>query len=126
MNETIYNHYEKLSDIFERYAIYDFDQKLIDYLIGECANFLHAKNIHPQTIKFFSIEFEVSMDQSFVQIRGGNLLASMWLINVFPPAPEKYIVENTCIFQNKKYIYDPTKKTIKIRPHGQKTIRSNK
>lgn len=126
MQKKIYNNYEKLSDIFECYAVYDFDQQLIDFLIGECANFLHAKGIPQNIIKFFSIEFEVSMDQSFVGIKGGNLMASLWLIDIYPSSPEKYIVENTCIFDKKKYIYDPTTKSIKIRTHGEKAVTNHR
>lgn len=126
MNNKVYNNYEKLSDIFEHYAIYDFDQKLINFLIGECANFLGAKGINPNTIKFFSIEFEVSLDQSFVGIKGGNLMASLWLSDIYPPAPEKYIVGNSCIFDKKKYIYDPTNKSLKIRKHGEKALANHR
>jgi len=127
METTIYyNKYTKIADIFERYAIYNFDQKLIDFLIGECANFLYSKGIDPNAIKYFSIEFEVASDNSFVQIRGGNLMASLWLINVFPPNPEKYITERLCFFENKNYIYEPKNKSLKIKKHGDKRSGSNK
>jgi hypothetical protein len=126
--ETIkyYNQYTKISDIFEQYVQYNFDQKLIDFLIGECANFLYSKGIDRNVIKYFSLEFEVSVDNSFVQIRGGNLMASLWLINVFPPYPEKYIEGKLCFFENKNYIYEPKNKSLKIKKHGYERSGSKK
>jgi len=119
-----YNNYTKLADIFERYAAYDFDQKLINFLLGECANFLYARGLTQDVVKYLSIEFEVSSDQSFVGIRGGNLMASMWLCDIFPPNPEKYIIENVCIFQKKKYIYDPNNKSLKIKNYADRKLSS--
>lgn len=109
--------YTKLSDIFEKYAIYNFDQQLINFLVNECAAFLSNRGIDDKTIRHFSVEFEVSVDQSYVGIRGGNLMASLWLVDVFPPTPQKYIVTNTCIFDKKKYIYDPRSKELTIKQH---------
>lgn len=126
MDNKVYYNYEKLGDIFERYAIYDFDEKLMNFITIECANFLAAKGINPNTIKFFAIEYEVFSDQSFVSIKGGNLMASLWIIDIYPPIPEKYILENTCIFEEKKYIYDPTNKSLKISKHGEKALANHR
>ena len=112
--------YEKIGDIIERYAIYDFDQRLINHLMNECCYFLADKKINPNIFKHFTIEFDIKSDQTYVDIRGGNLMSALWLINVFPPSPEKFISENVCIFDGKKYIYDPRGKSLKIRKYATK------
>lgn len=119
MINRYYNNFTKLGDVFERYAIYDFDQKLIDFLIVECANFLFSRNLKNDIIRHFTVEFDIKKDQSYVNIKGGNLISCLWLIDVYPPNPEKYIRENVCSFEGKNYIYDPQVKSLKIGKHGQ-------
>jgi len=118
MTASYYNGYGKLNDIFEKYLIYNFDEKLVNYLIEECGSFLHSKNISPNIIKHFTVEFEIKGDNSYVGLRGGNLMSTLWLIDVYPTNPEKFIKENTCVFQGKKYIYDPRDKTLKIKKYA--------
>lgn len=123
---TDYSRYTKLGDIFESYAMYDVDQNLVTHLINECANFLHYIDVDNEAIPYFSLEVLVSQDQSFIDINGGNLMSTLWLIDVFPPNPKKYITEKVCIFENKEYIYDPSRKSLKIKKHGEKKVRITK
>lgn len=112
--------YESISDIIERYLIYNFDQNTINEIVVECGLFLKNKGIHNDILNYFAAEFEVSYDGSCVRIFGRNLMSSLWIINVYPKNPEKYIIENECIFQDKKYIYEPRKKTLKIKEWKKK------
>lgn len=111
-----------IHDIFKAYLPYPINQQLSDVIMHDCANFLVTKNIDPQTIKNnFSLEFTVSPDQSFVEIKGSNLLSTLWIIDVFPEVPENYILKNVCDFKGKKYIYEPKTKSLKIREYGEKS-----
>jgi hypothetical protein len=111
-----------LHDIITGYLPYPINQQLTDVIMHDCANFLVTKNIDPTTIKNnFSVEFTVSADQSFIEIKGTNLISTLWLIDVFPETPENYILKNVCDFKGKKYIYEPKSKSLKIRAYGEKS-----
>lgn len=120
MSEKLYKGYEKLSDIFERHLIYNFDVNMVNFLMGECCQFLQSKEIHYNHYRHFLVEFDIKGDNSYVALKGANLMSTLWLIDVYPPNPEKFIIENTCIFDGKKYIYDPRGKSLKIVKYATK------
>lgn len=102
------------------YLRFDFTQPVTNSIAIDCANFLASKNISSDLIKEnFIIEFKIANDQSSIEIRGGNLISSLWIIGVYPENPEKYISNNTCRFQGKKYIYDPFSKSLNISEYGE-------
>jgi hypothetical protein len=102
MSQPVYKDYEKLSDIFETHLRFQFDQKMVNFLMGECCQFLKGKRIDPKFFPHFILEFDIKSDDSYVGVMGANLLSNLWLINVFPPNPEKFIDNNVCIFDGKK------------------------
>ncbi len=109
------NH-ESIQSILEGYLIYPFDQELTNQIAQECGQFLiDVAGVNENVVKYCSIEFEVSSDQSCIHVFGGNLITCLWIIDIFPKNPEKYISGKEYIFQDKKYIYEPFKKILKVK-----------
>lgn len=109
-----------IQDILISYIQYDFTQVITNSIAVDCANFLVTKNIDSDLIKRnFIIEFKIANDHSSVEVRGGNLLSTLWIIGIYPDNPQKYIYHNTCSFQGKNYIYDPKSKSLEITDYGE-------
>lgn len=107
--------YNSIREVIEAFMPYNFNEELVKSVVQECGQFLLGKKgYNPQIIKHLSMEFVISTDNTYVGVFGNNLMSTLWIIDVFPPEPQKYISETMCIFQDKKYIYDPSKKTVKI------------
>jgi len=107
--------YSSIQEILESFLIQDFTEERLREIVNECGRFLITqKEIRPEIVEKLSMEFLISSDYSLVEIFGGNLMSALWIINVFPPNPEKYLKKHVCIFQDKNYIYNPSKKTLKI------------
>jgi hypothetical protein len=96
---------ETIRDIAEIYIFFPISQQLVDSFIAECAKFLHIqKGIDVKLIeKNFKIKFFFSNDQSYIELKGNNLLSSLWIIDVFPKNPER--LSDCSIYQNGDFVY---------------------
>lgn len=113
--------HNSIREVFESFLIFDFTEELLTEIVNECGRFLVVKKgIKPNIVENLSVEFLISSDFSLIEVFGGNLMSTLWIINIFPPDPEKYIKQHECIFQDKQYIYNPSKKTLKIKKCSRK------
>jgi hypothetical protein len=119
------NQHDSIRDILETYLPFNFnDKSIITAIMNDCGFFLRNKNINEDLLKYFFLEFNLKNDQTLIEMYGGNLISSLWLIDVFPPNPQKFISETVFNSGKLTYIYNSKNKTLKITKNG--SIRSPK
>ncbi len=111
--------YNTIRDILEVYMPFDFtNQMTIGAIMSDCGVLLKTKNVKEETLRNFLLEFSVSESQGLIEVKGGNLISTLWLINVFPPNPQNLISETIFSSGDLTYIYKSKDKSLKIVENG--------
>ncbi len=107
--------YSGIIDIFSDFALLDLRRPSTqEMVLMRCYNFLIDKIQNEEDYMLFIIDIKFDKSGDLLQIKGCNLISSLWLIGVYPKYPNKLKDSLTYSFNKIDYIYNPKNKKLTI------------